>query len=171
MSLCGFSGSRSLPVSFSPVAAALVAFAGGRGLRVAVGCAHGADSLVRAAAPGAVVFSVAAFGDVPVRQALASRSAALVRAVAASGPSALFVGLVSGPCPAGVVPALSWRSGVVPSGSWSSCALAFGLGVPLVVAWCGGPSPSLPAWGDWVPLAVPGCSVPCFLLSPAPLLL
>lgn len=146
--LCGFSGSRSLGPGAAPLVAACVAAAGALGLRVAVGCARGADRLVRVAAPGAVVFRAAS------RQpaALVVRSVALVRAVAGSGPGARFVVFPGGACPAGVVPAPAWCSGGG-SGSWASAALAAGLGLALVVF--PGAAP-LPAWaGSWVPAGSP----------------
>lgn len=174
-SLVGFTGARSLGAPWSPLVASVVGsvLAGGRG--VAVGCASGADLLVRSAAPGALVFSVASGRWGRGRGAFAGRSAALVRAVAASGPGAGagFVGFVSSACPAGVVPAGSWRSGVPASGSWSTLALAAGAGLPVVVFWCGpwpgpGGSPPLPAWpgGAWSPAAASGCWAAGWLWSP-----
>jgi len=83
---------------------------------------------------------------------------ALVRAVAASGPAAAFVGLVASPCPAGLSPSPSWSS--CGSGSWSSLALAAGLGLfvavfPVLAPGAPLPSSFLPAWpgGAWVPVA------------------
>lgn len=153
--LCGFTGSRSLGASFSPLVASVVSSVSQSGLGVAVGCAAGADRFVRQAAAAPLVFSVASGRWGVGRSAFAARSQAMVRAVAASGPSAQLVGFVAGPCPAGVVPAASWRSGRPVSGSWSTLALAAGLGVSVVVFPCGwGWSP--PSWpGRWV-VAGPG---------------
>ena len=166
MARVGFCGSRSLVCS--PLVAPVVGsvLASGRG--VAVGCAAGADALVRAAAPGCAVFSVAAFPGLPARAALAARSAALVSAVAASGPGAAFVGFVaSGPCPAGLVPARSASRCFAGfgSGSWASLAFAAGLGLPVMVF------PSLPgwlpaAWGAWSPAAVSGVWSAAWRLTP-----
>lgn len=161
--LVGFCGSRSLSSSWSPLVARVVGGAFASRRSVAVGCAAGADALVRSAAgPSAVarggscfVFSVSSGRWGSGRSAFARRSAACVRSVAASGPSAAFVGFVSSPCPAGVVPASSWRSGSPVSGSWSSLALAAGLGVRVVVFWCapGRAGRALPAaWGLWWPV-------------------
>ena len=151
VSLVGFCGSRSLPASSSSLVSSVVGSVVASGRGVAVGCASGADALVRSSCPSAQVFAVASgrWGSGP--GAFAARSSALVRAVAASGSGAGFVGFVAGPCPAGVVPARSWRSGSSVSGSWSSLALAAGLGVPVVVfpvGWAWRP----PAWsgGRWV---------------------
>ena len=94
---------------------------------------------------------------VPLAGRLASRSSALVRAVASSGPGAGFVGFVSSPCPAGVVPSPSPSrcfSGAG-SGSWATLALAAGLGLPVVVFPIGFASSVLPisSWGgSWAPL-------------------
>ena len=152
VSLVGFCGSRSLPASAGPLVSSVVGSVVASGRGVAVGCAAGADSLVRAACPGAQVFAVATgcWGAGP--GAFAARSSALVRAVAASGPGAGFVGFVAGPCPGSVVRARSWRSGTAVSGSWSSLALAAGLGLPVVVfavgwAW----RPRAWAGGRWAP--------------------
>jgi hypothetical protein len=114
--------------------------------------------LVRQAAPGAVVFAVSSGQWGSGRGAFAARSAALVRAVAASGPGAGLVGFVAGPCPAGIEPARSWRAGSSASGSWSTVALAVGLGLPVVVFWCSSGPAQLPAWpgGAWAVAGPPG---------------
>jgi hypothetical protein len=104
--------------------------------------------------------------SVPLAGRLASRSATLVSAVAASGVGCGFVGFVSSPCPAGLGPSSSPSacfsgSG---SGSWASLALASGLGLPVVVFPLGelapaGPAGTLPAsWGSWTPLGSSGSS-------------
>jgi hypothetical protein len=149
--LVGFCGSRHLPASFAPAVGRVVAAVLSSGRGVAVGCAPGADALVRQAAPGAVVFPVASGRWGSGRRALAARSAALVRAVAASGPGAAFVGFVAAPCPPGVVPARSWRSGSPPSGSWSTLALAAGRGLPVTAFWYSCSNILLPNWpgGRW----------------------
>jgi len=98
---------------------------------------------------------------VPLAGRLASRSAALVSAVAVSGAGRGFVGFVSSPCPPGLGPSFSPSacfsgSG---SGSWGSLALAVGLGLPVVVFPVGvfASAGALPAsWGSWAPLASPG---------------
>ncbi len=115
---------------------------------VAVGCAPGADAFVRSAAPGALVFSVAAFGA--GRGAFAARSVALVRAVAAGGSGSGFVVFPSAPCPVELVPSRHPSACFcgLGSGSWASAAFTAGLGVPLVVFPCG--FSGLPAWGHWV---------------------
>lgn len=138
---------------------------------VLVGDAPGADAFVRGACPRARVFGVS---GVRSASALVARSVALVRALAGFGPGACLVAFAGGPCPGGVVPAAAWRSGVSPSGTWSSAALAAGLGVSVVVAWCAPGAPVLPAWpgGAWSALpALPwGGAAPCLLFawSPAP---
>jgi hypothetical protein len=99
--------------------------------------------------------------SVPLAGRLASRSEALVSAVAASGAGRGFVGFVSSPCPAGLGPSSSPSacfsgSG---SGSWASLALAIGLELPVVVFPVPpsgyGRSPDLPAFwpGSWVALS------------------
>jgi len=138
-----------LSVSFTPLVSSVVAGVVGSGAQAVVGCASGADLHVRSACPAALVLSVASgvFGS--GRAAFALRSSALVHHVAAAG--GVQVGFVSSACPAGVVPAASWRSGASVSGSWSSLALAAGTGVGVVVFWCGAGAPLLPAWpgGSW----------------------
>ncbi len=155
----GFCGSRSLvgPAWSSVVGGLLSAVPAGAS--VVVGCARGADALVRAACPSASVFAVASGRWGSGRSAFARRSAALVAAVAAGGPGSFLFGLVAGPCPAGLVPSSSPSRcfGGFGSGSWSSLALAVGLGVPVVVVWCGPGAPSLPAsWGSWSLAPWPG---------------
>ena len=101
---------------------------------------------------------------VPLAGRLASRSAALVSAVAASGAGRGFVGLVSSPCPAGLGPSASPSACFSGSGSgtWASLALAAGLGLPVVVFPLGAlasadPTSGLPtSWGSWAPLAPSG---------------
>ena len=152
MSVVGFTGSRSLSSSFSCLVSRAVSSAVSSGRGVAVGCARGADGLVRHACPSASVFRVC---GPCFPGALASRSVQLVRSVAASGPGCQLVGFVSAPCPAGLVPSRFSSSCFAGfgSGSWASIAFAAGLGVTVAVFWCCPGSPVLPAWpgGRWVP--------------------
>jgi len=150
----GFCGSRSLAPTFAPLVGAVVGRVVAAGGSVVVGCAAGADQFVRSAALGAVVFSVASGQWGRGRGAFAGRSAALVRHVAAVGPScAALVGFVSSPCPVGVVPGQSWSVGG--SGSWSSLALAAGLGLPVYIFWCAPGAFVPPSWlgAFWSPVA------------------
>jgi hypothetical protein len=143
----GFSGGRRLSPAFRPLVAGVVSSVLAAGRSVAVGCAAGADSFVRAAAPGALVFPVSGSS----RSAFAARSVALVRAVAAGGPGSGLVVFPAAPCPAGLLPSASASACFcgLGSGSWASAAFAAGLGLPLVVFPCG--FSGLPAWGRWVP--------------------
>jgi len=145
----GFSGGRRLSPVFRPRVSGVVAASLAAGRSVAVGCAPGADSFVRGAAPGAVVFSAAAFGS--GRAAFAARSVALVRAVASGGPGSGFVVFPAAPCPGGLVPSASASACFcgLGSGSWASAAMAAGLGLPVVVFPCG--FSALPPWGVWRP--------------------
>jgi hypothetical protein len=174
-------GSRRVPASAAGLVAGLVASvaASGRAL-VSSCCRSGAPALVRSAAASAgvpcAVFSALPSG-VAGRAAFAARAAALVRAVAAAGSGSALVVLVSGPCPSGVVPARSWRSGRPVSGSWSEAALGAGLGLPVLVFWCapaeyrsvGGGSPVLPSWPgfSWVPAGGSGVWSSAWRLVPA----
>jgi hypothetical protein len=148
VALVGFGGSRSLSSAWSGLVGRVVVAVARAGRGVAVCSGAGASAFVRSACPGAVVFSPSFAG----RGALPARASACVRACAAAGPGSAWVAFVAGPCPAGVVPARSWRCGRPASGSWSEIALAVGLGLPVVVFWCG-PGPAvLPVWGgSWVP--------------------
>lgn len=140
--MIGFCGSRSLPPAYSRVVSAVVgAFAPGP---FAVGDAAGADALVRAACPSALVFRAGGPGP----SALVARSCALVAALAAS-PSPALIGFVQIGCPAGIVPAARWLPGRPTSGSWSSLALAAGLRVPVGVVFCAPLLAPPAAWGDW----------------------
>jgi hypothetical protein len=147
--LVGFGGSRALASAWCAAVASVVASVVGAGRGVAVCSGAGASAFVRAACPSAVVFAPAFAGA----GALPARASACVRACVASGSGSGWVAFVCGPCPAGVVPASSWRSGRPASGSWSEVALAAGLGLPVVVFWCAPGAPDLPAWGggSWVP--------------------
>ena len=145
----------------------------GRG--VAVGCAAGADELVRScwlgscqarpALPPCLVFARRLYPASTFVGSLARRLAALVRFVADSGPEAELVGFPSAPCPAGLVPSPhpSACFAGFGAGTWSSLAFAAGLGLPVSVlrhqvgvvvplpAWPGGVWESS-AWGSlWVP--------------------
>jgi len=154
VALVGFSGSRSLSVSFAPVVARVVGSVVGGGRGVAVGCAAGADAFARDACPSAVVFSVSSGAWGAGRGAFAGRSCALVRAVAGSGIGAGFVCFPAAMCPVGLVPSASASAcfSGAGSGSWASAAFAAGLGLPLVVFPCG--FAGLPsAWGSWSPLS------------------
>jgi len=166
--LVGFCGSRYLPPSFLPLVGGAVASALAAGCGVAVGCASGADALVRSACPGARVFRVSSLGL--GRAAFVRRSVALVRAVAASGPGAAFVGFVVGPCPAGVSPSPSPSACFCGggSGSWASLALAAGLGLPVFVFWCGGGSfPRPVSWGGSWSRVSSGLFAGAWSLAPA----
>lgn len=129
----GFSGSRSLSQS-SAGGRALLSVLGSlpAGGRVLVGCAGGSDAIVRAACPGARVFSVSGAGG--GRGAFAARSVAFVRALCVSPSPVLFV-FPSSACPAGLRPSASACACFAGfgSGSWASAALAVGLGVPVFV--------------------------------------
>jgi hypothetical protein len=155
--MVGFTGSRSLSSQFAPLVGSIVAAVSGP---VAVGCAPGADTLVRSAAGArAQVFRASAFAQpgAPFSAALVARSVALVRAVAAS-PSPLMVGFVSAPCPAGLFPSPQPSACFCGrgSGSWATLALAVGLGVPVRVFPCGFAAASLPAsWGVWSSVSGP----------------
>ncbi len=166
--MVGFCGARSLPGSFSSLVSSAVRSLPGP---VAVGCAAGADRLVRGAAGGrARVFRVASFvrSGLPFAGALAARSAAFVRAVAVSS-SPLLVAFVSAPCPAFLRPSSSPAACFcgLGSGSWASLALAVGLGVPVRVFVCGGGRSALPAsWGSWSRCAAGGVWAGAWVLAP-----
>lgn len=164
----GFSGSRHLPASLSPLFSVVDAVAVGS--QVLVGCADGVDSFFRDQFPGAQVLSVASgqFGAVS-RAAFARRSIAFVQQLAESG--GLLVSFPSGSCPAGLVPSSSSSKCFCGSGSGSYASLAFaiGSGVPCLVYLGSVPCPS-----DWglVPLAgQPGWFqfVPAVAVAAAPL--
>lgn len=150
VSSVGFSGSRSCPRAVAAVRSVLP-LVPRRGCRVSVGCASGVDAVVRSCFGGSrslLVFSASRFAG-SVRAALARRSAACVRSVAA-GRRGLLVVAPSGSCPVGVVPGRSFRG--CGSGSWGSAALAVGRGRRVLLFSPGG----VPSWrgGSWV--AVPG---------------
>jgi hypothetical protein len=154
--MVGFTGSRSLPSQFAPLVGSVVAAVSGP---VAVGCAAGADALVRSAAGArAQVFHASAFAQpgAPRAAALVARSVALVRAVAAS-PSPALVGFVSSACPAGLSPSASPSACFSGSGSgtWATLALAAGLGLPVFASLCGVSASALPSWwaGSWQPVS------------------
>jgi len=166
--LVGFTGSRSLPPRFSPLIGQVVGQVVASGRRPATGCARGADSVVRQASLGALVFK-AANNSAP---ALVQRSQAMVKAVvasAATGSGALVFGFPRIPCPQGIAPAGSWRSGCIASGTWSTLALAAGLGLPVVIFWCGHGAPRLPRWpaGVWRVAVVAGVSTSAWRWHPA----
>ena len=158
--LVGFSGARALPAEFVPFVGSVLSSVVRARWGVAVGCCSGVDAAVRSAcaslsvSPRVFSASAPAFARLPRRCALAARSAAFVRCLVAE--RGLLLSFPSRGCPAGVVPARSWRSGSSPSGSWSSLALAVGLGVRCVVFPLGGFA--LPAWpgGSWVRRSVFG---------------
>lgn len=148
MALVGFGGSRSLSSEWAGLVGRVVGSVMRASRRVAVCSGAGASAFVRQACPGAQVFSPAFVG----RGALPARASACVRACAAAGSGSAWVAFVSGPCPAGIVPARAWRSGQPASGSWSEAALAVGLGLPVVVFWCAPGPVVLPSWaGSWEP--------------------
>ena len=166
--IVGVSGSRAP----SPVSASVCRWAVGQlapSASVVVGCAAGIDGVARLARPSASVIEASAFGA--GRGALAARSVAVVRAVAAGGPSALWLAFPSGPCPPGLVPSRQSSACFAGhgSGTWASAALAVGLGVPALVFLPAGvsappatPQGTAPANGPgaWPLVPVPGCAGP-----------
>lgn len=125
-SVIGFSGARapsddSVRALHSALAALPV------DVSVVVGCAAGIDALVRAARPSARVFRAADYGV--GRGALAARSIACVRAVAAA--RGVWVSFPDATCPTGLHPSSSSAACFAGygSGSWASLALALGLAV------------------------------------------
>ena len=154
----GISGSRAP----SPASAFVCRWAVGQlapGASVVTGCARGIDGVARLAVPSARVVRASAFGA--GRGALAARSVAVVRAVAAGGPSALWLAFPSGPCPPGLVPTRSSSACFSGhgSGTWASAALAVGLGVPaLVFLPSGVAAPPASGAGAWLLAPVPGCA-------------
>jgi hypothetical protein len=148
VTLVGFSGSRSLPVSFSGQVAELVDSVTSSGRGVAVGCASGLDLFVRSASPGAMVFRASSMQPA----ALVSRSVAMVRAVVGSGQGCGLIVFPGCACPAGLGPSRSSSRCFcgLGSGSWATAAFAVGLGVPAVVF--GVSAEDLPvSWGAWSP--------------------
>jgi hypothetical protein len=161
----GFAGARALASWFEPAVCSVVddVLSSGRG--VAVGCAAGADELVRSCwlgfwqarpeLPSCLVFSRRLYPASTFVGSLVRRSVALVRFVADSGPGAEFVGFPSVPCPAGLVPDSrpSRCFAGFGAGTWSSLAFAAGLGLPVSIVQLGDgrEHPQLPAWpgGAW----------------------
>jgi len=119
---------------------------------LAVGCASGVDAAVRAAVPGACVFSASRFRG-SRGSALARRSVALVLRLARR-PAPCLVVFPGRSCPVGLFPSVSWRRCLgFGSGSWLAAAVAVGRGVPVFVFLGSAPPPSGRGWG-FVP--VPG---------------
>lgn len=92
-------------------------------------CGAGAPALAAAMFPGCRFFSAAELSGLGAA-AFPVRAAALVRALAAA-PAPLWVCFPEEVCPPAARPCRRWVS--CGSGSWSECALAFGLGVPVLV--------------------------------------
>jgi hypothetical protein len=111
-------------------------------------CASGASSCVRQAFPGCFVSSASQFRGLGAA-AFAARAQALLRALAAA-PAPLWVCFPGCPPPAGLQPARRWVS--CGSGSWSESALAFGLGVPVLLFLPGSVQPPA-SWGAWESVA------------------
>jgi len=143
-----FSGSRRLSPIYRPMVQSVVEAVKADGRVILVGCANGADSFVREAAPAAKVFQAVNYGTGP--SSFAARSIAMVERAATRPGSGLIVfpGL---PCPEGLLPSARSRDCFcgLGSGSWASAALAAGLGLSLVVFPCG--FSALPAWAEWQP--------------------
>jgi hypothetical protein len=146
----GFSGSRHLSGAGLAALSSLFPLVPS-GCHVVVGCASGADLVVRLhwvqASPTAFasggrlcVFAVESGRWGSGRSAFARRSAAVVAAVPAGGLLVVVPGSVSPP--PGVVPCRSFRGGG--SGSWGSAALALGNGRRVLLWLPAGALP--PAW-------------------------
>jgi len=152
VSSVSFSGSRSPSPAAVAALSSLLPFVPSVGCRVSVGCARGVDTVVREFFTGSkslLVFSAKSprFARAGAVGALALRSAACVRSVAA-GARGLLVVLPSGACPSAVRPSRSFRGHG--SGSWGSAALAAGLGRRVVVCLAPGVTPPVWAGFAWV---------------------
>ena len=166
--LVGFTGPRDLSGRWSPLVGSVVQSVVASGRGVAVGDARGADALVRFRAGQCgvqpLVFVPVLFGGRRCAGSLAHRSAAMVRAVEASGGA--VVGFVSSSCPVHprsgkpLLPSVSSSRcfGGFGSGTWATLAFAAGLGLPVVVFLCGVGRSALPSgWGgSWVPAGPAG---------------
>ncbi|NRB54252.1 MAG: hypothetical protein HRU41_41780 [Saprospiraceae bacterium] len=147
--IVGFSGSRAPSHQLSTACSQVLSTMPSS--QVAVGCASGIDQLVRQAFPQARVFTASC----QHQGALAARSAQLVRFVAASGGCLLV--FPSGPCPSAVRVSSSFQGHS--SGSWGTCAMALGLGLPVLVC----ALVPVASWQAWAgPLAA------CFQLVSTP---
>ena len=139
----GFSGSRSLSPAAAASLSALLPLVPA-GVRVSVGCAAGADALVRSWFGGSVLlFSVSSGRFGSGRSAFARRSCRCVSSVAA-GSRGLLVVVPGGGCPAGVAPSRSFSGRG--SGSWGSAAFALGRGRRVLVWLPAGSRP--PVWSS-----------------------
>ena len=144
-SVVGVSGSRSA----GPGCVRAVSWAVGQvasGASVVTGCMSGIDRVARSLVPGAVVLRASRFGR--GRGRFARRSIAVVRRVAAAGPTALWVSAPGRACPRGLAPSASSSACFAGfgSGSWASLALALGLGVRALVWLPSGVAPPS-GWG------------------------
>jgi hypothetical protein len=141
----GVSGSRAP----GPGCVRAVTWAVGRlapSASVVTGCASGIDRVARSLVPSALALRASSFGR--GRGSFARRSTAVVRRVAASGPSALWVSAPGRACPRGLAPSPSSSACFAGfgSGSWASLALALGLGVRALVWLPSGVAPPA-GWG------------------------
>ena len=163
----GFSGSRSLSPAASAALSALLPLVPA-GVRVSVGCAAGADAVVRSwfgAAGSVLLFSVASGRFGSGRAAFARRSSRCVLSVAA-GSRGLLVVVPVGACPAGVAPSRSFAGRG--SGSWGSAAFALGRGRRVLVWLPAGSRP--PVWSSvsWSSAGAFGSAGCWWLGVPAP---
>ncbi|MEO1340199.1 MAG: hypothetical protein AAFV28_03415 [Cyanobacteria bacterium J06635_13] len=151
----GFSGSRSLSPAASAALSSLLPLVPA-GVRVSVGCAAGADAVVRSWFGGAaslLVFSVSSGRFGSGRSAFARRSSRCVSSVAAGSRGLLVVVPVSA-CPAGVRPSRSFRG--FSSGSWGSAAFALGRGRRVLLWLPSGSRPPVWAGVSWSLSSVAG---------------
>ncbi len=103
-----------------------------RGYRIYVGDAEGVDNIVESeaysqSAIARVFFPIPDLGRTPA--GLAERSTRMVKEAlrSAAGDHVMCIGFPNKPCPAGITPAKTWRSGNnAGSGTWSTLALAVG---------------------------------------------
>ena len=158
----GFGGSRSPSATCLSAARSVLCVlrACVVGSSVFSSCGSGVPALAAAAFPGLQLFSATGFAGLG-RAAFAARAAVLVRSLAAA-PSPLWICFPGCACPPACRPSRSWS--VCGSGSWSECALACGLGVPVLVFLPCGVAPP-PAWGFAPVAGAPGW---WFAASPPP---
>lgn len=126
-----------------------------RGFKIYVGDAAGVDAIAREvvwnASPHKFFSPRHDLGRTPA--GLAERSSRMVKEAlrTADGDEVICIGFPNKPCPAGIVPARSWRSGETEgSGTWSTLALCVGHGIKTWIIYTGemiGMSMPVPPWG------------------------
>lgn len=162
MKIAIFTGPRQITTEDAQLIRAVVSEVIASGFAIYVGNALGVDAVVTAENYRRaevnrqaefrphypfIFYPITSLGNTPA--GLAERSSRMMREAlrAAGNDEIICIGFPNKPCPAGIVPAKSWRSGTSEnSGTWSTLAMAVGNNIETTIFTLGEDRWDFPSW-------------------------